>query len=417
VWNYNYNITNAVPVPQSTPDVPPDEPVWPPGAEAPLFPNPMYDSLITNIPKQLMQYSDQAFLSESLLFPTREDVQDYLVRYSQGVRQLIKFSNQVQEVTLSQEIGQERWHVTARSTVTNTMTRNEYDAVVVANGHYSVPFIPPVPGIEEFQAKHPSIISHSKNYRSPKSFANKKVIVIGGGASGLDIGNQISVVCQKPLLNSIRSEQPLKLGKEIKEEVPPIAKYLVNERGVRFEDGRVEKDVDAIVYCTGYLYAYPFLRSLDPPIVTTGRRVIGLYKQLFHISHPTLAFTALSQKVIPFPLSESQGAVIAKVWSNKLLLPDESVMRAWEKQKVDKLGDTRNFHILGYPRDADHINELHDWAGQAENGFAKEPPYWDEQQRHIRSVFADIRKRFIELGGKATSIKGLGPEFEDLNRL
>ena len=331
VWNHHSNITNSIPVPQTTPNVPPDKPIWPKGASAPLFPNPMYDRLITNIPKQLMQYSDQAFLSGSLLFPTREDVQNYLIEYSRDVRQLIRFSHQVEEVRLSQENGHDRWLLTARSTITNKVTNDAYDAIVVANGHYSVPFVPSVPGIEEFQAKYPSIISHSKNYRSPKSFEHMKVIVIGGGASGLDIGNQISVVCRKPLLNSVRSEEPLNFGKEIKEEVPPITEYLTEERGVRFEDGRIEKDIDAIVYCTGYLYAYPFLKSMDPPIVTTGRRVIGLYKQIFHISHPTLAFTALSQKVIPFPLSEGQAAIIAKVWSNKLVLPEESVMKAWEK--------------------------------------------------------------------------------------
>jgi cation diffusion facilitator CzcD-associated flavoprotein CzcO len=376
----------------------------------------MYDRLITNIPKPLMQYSDQAFNTESLLFPTREDVQDYLIQYSQDVRHLIKFSIQVEEISVSHKNDQDRWNLKARSTIDSTVTRNSYDAIVVANGHYSVPYIPSVPGIQAFHAKYPSIISHSKNYRSSQSFKDKKVIIIGGGASGLDIGNQISLVCQKPLLNSVRSDEHLKLDKENKEEVSPIAEYLEIERGVRFEDGRVEKDIDAIVYCTGYLYAYPFLKSLDPPIVTTGRRVIGLYKQLFHISHPTLAFIGLSQRVIPFPLSEGQAAVIAKVWSNKLALPEESDMRAWEKKNVEELGDNTNFHILGYPKDADYINELHDWAGCASNGFSKEPPHWDEDQRHMRSVFIDIRKRFVELGRKATSMKELGPEFADLDR-
>lgn len=407
---------NSIPIPQTTPNVPLDEPIWPPGAAAPLFTNPMYDRLITNIPKPLMQYSDQDFLPESLLFPTREDVQDYLIRYSQDVRHLITFSTQVEDISLSQEESHPCWKLTARSTISKTVTKDVYDAVVVANGHYSVPFIPSVPGIQAFHAKYPSIISHSKNYRSPQNFTNKKVIVVGGGASGLDIGNQISVVCQKPLLNSVRSEEPLKLGKEIKEEVPPIAEYIAQDRSVRFEDGRIEKDIDAIVYCTGYLYAYPFLRSLEPPVVTTGRRVRGLYKSIFHIAHPTLAFPALDQKVIPFPLSEAQGAVIAKVWSNNLVLPDQTEMVAWEKKKVEELGDTTNFHVLGYPKDADYINELHDWAGSAANGFAKEPPYWDERQRHTRSVFVDIRKRFLELGGISKSMKELGLEFENLDR-
>jgi cation diffusion facilitator CzcD-associated flavoprotein CzcO len=398
------------------PNVPPDKPIWPKCAAVPLFSNPMYDHLNTNIPKGLMKYSDQDFLSESLLFPTREDVQDYLLRYAQDIRYLITFSTQIEDVSLYHGDGQDRWSLLARSTITGEATNIDYHAVVIANGHYSVPFIPSVPGIEAFRNAYPSIISHSKIYRSPQSFTNKKVIVVGSGASGLDIGNQISLVCKKPLLNSVRSSEALKIGIENKEEVSPIAEYLVEQRGVRFEDGRIEMGIDAIVYCTGYLYAYPFLNSLEPPIVTTGRRVIGLYQQLFHISHPTLVFTALSQKVIPFPLSEVQGAAIAKVWSNKLVLPEKEEMVAWEKKKVEELGDNTNFHVLGYPKDADYINELHDWAGSAEDGFAKEPPYWDEKQRQTRAVFADIRKKFVESGGKAKTIKELGAEFEDLDR-
>lgn len=154
--------------------------------------------------------------------------------------------------------------------------------------------------------------------------------MVGSAASGLDIGTQISQVCKKPLLNSVRTSSPIKLGQENKEEVPPIAEYLVNGRCVRFEDGRVEKDIDAIVYCTGYLYSYPFLKSLDPPIVTTGRRARGLYQQLFNITHPTIAFTALSQKIIPFPVSEAQGAAISKAWPNRLLLPEKEEMELWK---------------------------------------------------------------------------------------
>lgn len=416
VWNYNSSIMDHISVPQTTPMVPLDEPARPVGANAPLFSNPMYDRLNTNIPKSLMQYSDQDFLPESLLFPTREDVQDYLIRYSQDVRHLIKFSTQVEDLSLSRVNDQDLWSLTVRSTIIGKAMKAEYDAVVIANGHYSVPFIPWVPEIQAFRAAYPSIITHSKNYRSPRSFTGKKVIVIGSGASGLDIGNQICLVCKKPLLNSVRLSKPLKLRSEIKEEVPPIAEYLVEERGVRFEDGRIEKDVDFIVYCTGYLYSYPFMNSLDPPIVTTGRRVIGLYQQVFHISHPTLVFTALSQKVIPFPLSEAQGAVISKIWSNKLALPGNEDMEAWEKKRVAELGDTTNFHVLGFPRDADYINELHDWAESAEDGFAKEPPYWGEKQRQTRAVFADIRNFFVESGGKAKTMKELGGEFEDLDR-
>lgn len=413
IWNYTPNVAGRIFVPQTRPHEPPELPIWPKDAPAPLFSNPMYDRLNTNIPKGLMGFSDLRFPSESPLFPTREEVQSYLIQYSQEIRHLIHFSMQVENIRQVPGGDQTQWELTLKSTITNEANQTTYDAVVVANGHYSVPFIPSVPGIEAFNSAYPSIITHSKVYRAPEPFTNKKVIVVGSAASGLDIGTQISQVCKKPMLNSIRTSPTFQLspeesGQKTKEEVPPIAEFLVEERGVIFEDGRIEKDIDAIVYCTGYLYSYPFLKSLDPPPVTSGHRVRGLYQQLFNITHPTLAFTALSQKIIPFPLSEAQGAAIAKVWAGRLDLPGKEEMELWEKYRVEELGDGTSFHVLGYPKDAELINGLHDWVKTADGGFAKEPAYWDEKQLRIREMCVEIRRKFIETGGKAKTLEELG---------
>lgn len=181
VWNYTSHVSRPISVPQTTPDVPPDLPIWPDGAAAPVFSNPMYERMNTNIPKRLMQFSDLDFSTESLLFPTREDVQDYLIRYSQDVRHLISFSQQVEDVCRVHD----GWEVVVRSTITKETRKAVYDAIVVANGHYSVPFIPSVQGIENFNVAHPTVIRHSKMYRSPDSFADKKVVVVGSGPSGL----------------------------------------------------------------------------------------------------------------------------------------------------------------------------------------------------------------------------------------
>ncbi|THV49276.1 hypothetical protein BGAL_0203g00100 [Botrytis galanthina] len=410
VWNYTPNISESVRIPSTSPNVSPEKPIWPKDGNPPIFSNPMYDRLHTNIPKSLMCFSDRPFRSDSLLFPTREDVQEYLVHYSGEVRHLIRFSEQVQDIRLESDNGRDRWRIISRSTITNDEIKETYDAVIIANGHYSVPFIPDVPGIKEFNSAHPSIISHSKIFRSPDSFVGKKVIVVGSGASGLDIGTQISEVCKKPLLNSVRTS--FGGGGNGKEEVPPISEYLADVRGVRFDDGRIEKDVDAVVYCTGYFYSYPFLNLLKPPVVTTGRRVVGSYQHLFDIQHPTLAFTALAQKVIPFPISEVQSAAVSKVWSNKLDLPSKEEMNLWEQERVKEHGNGTSFHVFGYPHDANYINSLHDWVKSAKGGFSKEPAYWDEEKLWIRDIYADIRKRFIEDGEKAKSLEELGYDFE-----
>ena len=184
VWNYSAAVGH-VSVPQTTPHELPEAPIWSENASAPIFPNPMYSDLNTNIPKGLMQFSDLDFPSGSLLFPTREDVHNYLIKYSQDVRHMISFATQVEDVRLVTEGSHERWKLFARSTITRELKETDHDAIIVANGHYSVPYVPSVPGMEAFNAAHPHIITHSKTYRSPDSFLNKKVIVVGCAASGL----------------------------------------------------------------------------------------------------------------------------------------------------------------------------------------------------------------------------------------
>lgn len=409
VWNYTPDISDSVTIPSTSPNVS-EKPIWQKDGKVPVFSNPMYDRLHTNIPKTLMCFSDRPFRSDSLLFPTREDVQEYLIHYSGDVRHLIRFSEQVQDVRSKVDNDHGQWEITSKSTITNDEIKDTYDAVVIANGHYSVPSIPDVPGIKEFSSAYSSIISHSKIFRSPDSFVGMKVIVVGNAASGLDIGTQISKVCKKPLLNSVRTSSVT--PEDGKEEVPPIAEYLSEIRGVRFDNGRIERDIDAIVYCTGYFYSYPFLGSLNPPVVTSGRRVMGSYQHLFDIQHPTLAFTALAQKIIPFPVSEVQGAAISKVWSNKLMLPSKEKMNAWEQERVREHGNGTSFHVFGYPHDAEYINGLHDWVKGAKGGFGKEPTYWDEEKLWIRRLYGDIRKSFIEHGEKAKTMEELGYHYE-----
>lgn len=169
-----------------------------------------------------------------------------------------------------------------------------------------------------------------------------------------------------------------------------------------------------MVYCTGYFYAYPFLNSLDPPIVTTGRRVRDIYRQLFNIHHPTLVFPALCQKVIPFPVSEVQSAAIAKVWANKLALPGKEEMQRSEQKELEERGDGTGFHVLPYPKDAEYLNGLHDWVKTATDGFAKVPAVWDDTQRWQRQIFAELRKKFVQTGGHAVEIADLGFKIEDM---
>lgn len=55
-----------------------------------------------------------------------------------------------------------------------------YDAVMICNGHYTVPRLPPVEGIDHF----PGTCEHSHNYRRPAPYEGLKVLLVGAHASG-----------------------------------------------------------------------------------------------------------------------------------------------------------------------------------------------------------------------------------------
>lgn len=410
IWNYSRVAPGHYPVPQKDPFYPPDPPVRAPPHEAPIFPSPMYDKLHSNIPGSLMQFHDQSFRKDSWVFPSREDIQEYLVKYAEDVRHLIKFCFQVKTISLEPEDGRDKWRLEARSTLDNQAIDETFDAVVVANGHYSVPFIPDVKNITPFDEAHPSIITHSKHYRTADAFQDKKTIIVGNGPSGADIALQINKVSKGKALLSVRSPTPPeKLAHTGCEEVQEIAEFLVEQRGVRFKDGRVETDIDAIVYCTGFLFSYPFLPELQHKLVTNGQGVHGLYKHIFNIQHPTLVFPALNMKSVPWPLSEAQAAIFSAVWSNNLPLPSVEEMERWSQELEEHEGES--LHVFPHLGDGYYINELHDWAMKA-NHMGKEPPHWDDELFWQRSVFVEAKLLFEQQGSKAKTLGELGLHYD-----
>lgn len=66
--------------------------------------------------------------------------------------------------------------------------------MVVASGHQSIPRHPPQ--VDGFEGKY----FHSHAYRTPESFAGKRVMVIGSGNSGVDIAADICVMTDMTFL-------------------------------------------------------------------------------------------------------------------------------------------------------------------------------------------------------------------------
>lgn len=362
-----------------------------------------------------MQFSDKPFPKESQLFPKHETVIEYLEEYSTSVRDLIQFQVQVVDVRLA-DAARGTWSVTTKMLGTETKNTETYDAVVVATGHYNVPNVPSIPGITEWKEAYPGALSHSKYYNTPEAYRDKKVIVVGNSASGVDIGMQISTVCRKPLISSSRSESLfLPEPNPDKLEYPEIVEFLSpedNDRAVRFSNGHIEDKIDAILFCTGYFYSYPFLSSLDPPVVKDGSRTLHVYEHIFYIEQPTMVFPVLNHRVIPFPMAENQAAVVARAWSGRLDLPSKQEMYDWENSVVKTRGAGKTFHVMPFPLDADYLNSLYDWACRAtqppestSGNTGKLGVRWEEMERWTRERFPLIKKAFAKQGEARHSIR------------
>ncbi|KAL4964418.1 putative flavin dependent monooxygenase [Aspergillus stella-maris] len=424
VWNYSPGaLKQAIPtpVPQLSPNEPLEEPKWLPkdtskDSQEPTFVSPIYDTLDTNLPKELMAFGDQEFPAAVQDFPRHSTVKDYVRDYGEVVKNHIEFETQVLDV--KKESKESDWTVTTRSLRSGTTTTGSYDAVVAASGHFDVPYLPDIPGVVSWNEAYPGIVTHSKFYDSPEPFKDKKVIVIGSSASGLDIGNQINEVSKGKVLASQRTDLYLSPSTATdKAYYPEIVEFLspsTHERAVRFADGRVEQDIDAIVFCTGFFYSFPFLSSINPPLITHGRRVENIYQHLFYIHDPTLVLPVLPQRIIPFPLSENQAAVFSRVWSGRLSLPSTAEMESWESSLVAEKGDGPAFHLMPYPLDAVYMNMLHDWASTAEpqsdldrDGKGKQSNYWTRKEKWMREMVPEMRKAFFSRGEERHSIKTL----------
>jgi cation diffusion facilitator CzcD-associated flavoprotein CzcO len=386
-------------------------------SKQPVFVSPMYERLETNIPRGLMGFKGLDWPKDSQLFPKHQMVLKYIEDYGKDVQDTIRYSTQVTNITPISDDPSSAWSVTSRVLQTSEVTTETYDAVIVANGHFITPYIPDIPGIAEWNTSNPGLISHSKYYRRPEEFTGKRVIVVGNSASGADISNQIAEHCALPLLWSSKSTNLFVSATPTdprRRELPPIKQFLPETRGVEFEDGTIENDIDAIVFATGYFYSLPFLEEVRPNLITDGSHVNHTYKHLFFAPKPTLSFLALPQRVIPFPTAEAQAAVLARVYSGRVSIPPHAEMQSWEEAPKAEAGDGRGFHLLPFPKDGQNINELSKWALNAprrsdlENGGqGMLPPVWGEWEFWCRENFPAIRQAFGKLGEQKSTTRTL----------
>ncbi|QYC41862.1 putative oxidoreductase CzcO [Nonomuraea coxensis DSM 45129] len=247
-----------------------------------------YDSLTLFSPARYSAMPGQDFPGDGDHYPTRDDVVAYLRRYADGLDAEIRTGTRVTAVE-ADGAGGFLVHTAAGDTL-RTM------GVIAASGSFGNPCTPALPGQDGYTGQ----TLHVAGYRSPKHYAEQRVVVVGGGNSAVQVAYELAEVADV----TIASRRPLQLmpqivgGKDVHhwhtttgfDRLPPawLARVasgtLVMDTGdyaAALADGRLRRRpmftafdgdhliwadgeperVDTVIYATGYL---PHLDYLAP---------------------------------------------------------------------------------------------------------------------------------------------------------
>lgn len=317
----------------------------------------LYDNFMSNVPEDLMRYEDDTRDYEKDIAPPNSEISPLvdLPTIKTHLKSFLLENNLEEHYRLNTSIeyvdkmGPDKWIVVAKKSDPNKDHDDWYlesfDAVVVANGHFQIPYVPYYmsspghkgnSGIHQFNQEFPGKLVHVRdidlwyrrelpNYESKSH--HRRIVLVGKSFSCMDVLKRI-----------IHLQKSGSLEIFISTDIPPMPEnkanpfywfdqWLVktsrvtlkpeilsftsesNTPALTFTDGTQIKGVDNVIFATGYLYSYPFMSqglmeqckifvTPDPRNVdqrpSNISRVTGLYLHTFSIAEPTLAFPGVS---------------------------------------------------------------------------------------------------------------------------
>ncbi|OBS20824.1 hypothetical protein FPOA_07165 [Fusarium poae] len=245
-----------------------------------------------------------------------------------------------------------------------------FDAVVVASGHYWVPYVPAIEGLEQFEKTRPGSVVHSKHFRGRDTFHDRRVVVVGASVSAADIAVDLTNTAKAPVhCITIGHTSNVFFGDTAFDhpnirQHPSIAK--VTGRTVHLIDGTSIPDVDHIVFGTGYSWTLPFLPSLP----VRNNRVPNLYQHVVYQKDPTLLFVGAVGAGLTFKIFEWQAVYAARILAGRATVPSEEEMQKWEADRIEERGDGPKFSVV-FPDFEDYFETVRELAGEGEPGVGR----------------------------------------------
>ncbi|KAF2112897.1 dimethylaniline monooxygenase [Lophiotrema nucula] len=335
--------------------------------------------------------------------PTRpyQVVAGYLEDLFSKYLHLVTFNTtleRLQKVNGKWELTLRRSGVVYRGKPQDYWWKETFDAVVLATGHYSVPHIPEIPGIENFYQTYPEKLEHSKSFRSRDDYVGKNVVVVGGSVSASDFVLDTYTTVRPPLVLAFRGENANPALDNVwklpgVDQKPPIARLSVENGGtVEFADGTWVSNVDKIHFATGYKLSYPFLH---PNPVTPQNRLGGFYQHVWNIDDPTLAVVGQVRAALSFRNYEYQAVAVARVLAGRGKLPSTAAQQEWEAERLKVRGPTHIFHTIA-PDFEEYFNGLRTIAGPpAEGTEAYDLPEWQDDWAVKGFAVLDLKDKYV----------------------
>ena len=294
----------------------------------------MYRYLWSNGPKECLEFADYTFEEHfgKLIasYPPRAVLADYIkgrVEKS-GVRKFCKFNHAAHNVTYSDETGM--FSVTVRDLNNGEWNTEEFDYVVVASGHFSIPNVPQFDGMETFNGR----VLHAHDFRDAREFIDQDILIIGTSYSAEDIASQCHKYGCKSVTISHRTSPTHFHWPDSFSEVPLLTN--VNRKTVTFKDG-TSKEVDAIILCTGYLHHFPFMdNSLR---LETENRLwpLNLYQGVVWEDNPKVFYIGMQDQFYTFNMFDAQAWYARDVIMGRIQLPSKEEMQkdsaAWRARE------------------------------------------------------------------------------------
>jgi cation diffusion facilitator CzcD-associated flavoprotein CzcO len=347
-----------------------------------------YRSLHIDTYRDSVSFRDMPMGEDYSDYPHHERIRAYINEYADAfsLRERIRFRTEVKHADRYPDGG---WRITL-----DDGSVEEFNFLIVGNGHHWDPRYPDFPGSFDGQTLHSH---HYLSPTEPLDLIGARVLVVGIGNSAVDIASELSrkgvaetvfistrsgawvmpkYLLGQPLGKLVKTSPylPLRVQRWLARPLPYLASGRMEDFGlprpnhrfleahptvsselllrlgsgdavakpnlaelqgdrVRFEDGTTEL-IDAIIYATGYKISFPFF---DPDFISARENRFPLYKRVFKPGLDDLAFVGFAQTVPTlFPFVELQSKLVARYLNGDYALPsvgemEETIRRDHER--------------------------------------------------------------------------------------